>query len=109
MVLSPDEKVPAEMVTYATIQDHYLKVYAAGGMLSPNMSMEELRARLPKDGQFSECSRGVIVNLDHISRVDAKSVTMDDGTRLPVSRRKRQALVGAIASRKFNRSRSDLE
>ncbi len=106
VVLSPGKKVPAGTVLYATIKDHYLKVYAAGEMLSPNLSMEELRARLPNDGRFLECSRGVLINLDHVSKVDAKAVTMDDGTRLPVSRRKRQALVGAIAAWKFDIARS---
>ncbi len=108
VVLSPDNKIPAEAVRYTTIEDHYLKVYAEGEMLSPNLSMEEFRTRLPDDGRFIECSRGVLVNLDYVSRVDANAVTMDDGTRLPVSRRKRQALVSAIATRKFNIAREDM-
>jgi len=108
IALSPGRKVPAGSVMYATIKDHYLKVYSAGEMLSPNLSMEELLARLPDDGRFLECSRGVLVNLDHVSRVDAKAVTMDDGTRLPVSRRRRQSLVGAIAARKFGIARGDM-
>ncbi len=107
-VLSPGMEIPAGTVLYATIADHYLKVYAGGKMLSPNLSMEELRSRLPDDGRFVECSRGVLVNLDHVSEVEAKAVTMDDGTRLPVSRRRRPALVGAIAARKFDGAREDL-
>jgi len=70
--------------------------------------MEELRARLPNDGWFVECNRGVLVNVDHVSRVDATTVLMDDGKRLPVSRRKRQALVSAIATRKFGAARGDM-
>jgi len=106
--LAPGMEVPAGTVLYATVADHYLKVYVAGGMLSPNLSMEELRARLPEDGRFLECSRSVLVNLDHVSKVEAKAVTMDDGTRLPVSRRRRQALVDAIAARKFSGVREDM-
>ncbi len=107
VVLSPDNKVPAEEVIYATIQDHYLQVYAAGKMLSPNLSMDELLTRLPSDGRFIECSRGVLVNLDHVSIMSANTVTMDNGTRLPVSRRRRQTLVSAIATRKFVSARGD--
>ncbi len=105
--LVPGSNVPVGALLYATIADHYLKVYVSGGMLSPNLSMEELRARLPDDGRFLECSRGVLVNLDHVSKVEARTVTMDDGTRLPVSRRRRQALVDAIADRKFDGARGD--
>ncbi len=106
-VLAPGMEVPSGEVLYATIADHYLKVHAAGKMLSPNLSMEELRSRLPDDGRFLECSRGVLVNLDHVSKVEAKAVTMDDGTRLPVSRRRRQALVDAMADWKFHGARGD--
>ncbi len=108
VVLSPGKKLLAGTVLYAIIKDHYLKVYADGKMFSPNLSMEGLRSRLPDDGRFVECSRGVLVNLDHISKVETKSVTMDDGTRLPVSRRRWQTLVGAIATRKFNSARADM-
>ncbi len=105
VVLFPGKKVPAGTVMYATIKDHYLKVYVAGEMFSPNYSMEELHAHLPNDGRFIECSRGVLVNLDYVSKVDANTVTMCDGTLLPVSRRRRQALVSAIATRKFDSAR----
>ncbi len=41
VVLFPGMEVPAGVVLYATITDHYLKVYTAGGMLSPDLSMVE--------------------------------------------------------------------
>ncbi len=98
---------PQLKIFAATIADHYLKVYISGGMLSPNLSMEELRARLPDDGRFLECSRGVLVNLDHVSKVEAKTVTMDDGTHLPVSRRRRQTPLDRMADWKFHGARGD--
>jgi len=107
VALAPGLEIPAGSLVYAAIADHYLKVYVSGNVFSPNLSIEELRARLPDDGRFVECSRGVLVNLDHVSKVDAKAVTMDDGTRLPVSRRRRQALVGMIADRTFDGARGD--
>ncbi len=108
VVLSPGNKIPADAVMYAIIEDHYLKVFVDGEMLSPNLSMEELLTRLTDDGRFIECSRGVLVNLDYVSKVAANTLTMYDGTSLPVSRRRRQALMGAIATRKFNIARGDL-
>jgi len=107
VALAPGTKLPVSAVLYATIADHYLKVYVSGGVVSPNLSMEELRARLPDDGRFVACSRGVLVNLSHVSKVEAKAVTMDDGTRLPVSRRRRQTLVDRMADWKFEDARGD--
>ncbi len=107
LTLPPNVKILAGTILYATATDHCLRIHTAAKLCFPDLSMEELCARLPNDGRFIECSRGVLVNLDHVSKVDAKTVTMDDGTSLPVSRRKRQALVSAIATRKFSIARGD--
>lgn len=108
LTLSHGVEIPAGVVLYATAADHCLKVHTAGRDYFPVLSMDEFRNRLPSDGRFLECSRGVLVNLDHVSEVEAKAVAMDDGTRLPVSRRRRQALVGAMADRKFDGVREDM-
>lgn len=108
VAISPGLEIPAEAVLYAAAADHCLKVYTAGQAHFPGLTMGELRARLPDDGRFLECSRGILVNLDHVARVEAKAVEMDDGARLPVSRRRRQALVDAVAARKFSGVRRDM-
>jgi len=108
VALSPGKEIFAGSVLYATVTDHYLKVYAAGQIYSPNLSMGEFQARLPDDGRFLECSRGALVNLDHVAEVEPRTVALDDGTRLPVSRRRRQGLVDAMAARKFSKTRRDM-
>jgi len=108
VVALPGGGISAGEVLYATVDDHYLKVFTAGQRYSPNLSLEEFRSRLPDDGRFLECRRGVLVNLDHVARVDAKAVEMDDGARLPVGRRRRQAVAEAVAARKFSRIRRDM-
>ncbi len=107
LTLSPDVKISAGTVLYAAA-DHCLKIHTAEKPYFPALSKDELCAHLPNDGRFIECSRGMLVNLDHVTKVDAKTVTMDDGTHLPVSRRKRQALVNAIATRKFDSARGNM-
>lgn len=104
---SGDMEFPVNAILYASAADHCLKVHTTERDFFPDFSMEELRSRLPDDGRFIECSRGVLVNLDHVSKVDAKAVTMDDGTRLPVSRRRRQTLVDKMADWKFDGARGD--
>ena len=104
---SPDMELSAGAILYVAASDHCLKVHTAVRDCFPDLSMGELRSRLPEDGRFVECSRGILVNLDHVSRIEAKAILMDDGARLPVSRRRRQALVDAMADRKFNDVRGD--
>jgi len=108
VALSSDVELPAGVILSASAADHYLKVHTAAKPYFPALSMVEFRARLPDDGRFAECSRGVVVNLDHITKVDARIVLLDDGTRLPVSRRKRTALVEAIAARTFKSARKGI-
>ncbi len=108
LTLAPGQEVPAGSVLYAAAADHYLKVYTADKTFFPRLSLEGFRALLPDGGRFLECSRGVLVNLDRVVKIDAKVLSLTDGTRLPVSRRRRQALVDAIAARKFDAAREDL-
>ncbi len=105
--LAPDAAFSAGAILYVTATDHCLKVHTALRDFFPSLTLGELRARLPGDGRFVECSRGILVNLDHVSRVEAKTVLMDDAARLPVSRRRRQALIDAIADWKFSDARGE--
>lgn len=105
--LSPSAAFSAGAIVSVAATDHCLKVHTAQRDYFPSFTLGELRARLPVDGRFVECSRGVLVNLDHVSRVEDRTVLMDDASRLPVSRRRRQALVDAIADWKFNDARGE--
>ncbi len=108
LMLDPNMEIPAGIILYAAATDHCLKIHTAAKNYFPVFSMEELRTRLPDDGRFIECNRSLLVNLDHITQVDTKSALLDDGTRLPVSRRRRQALIDAIAAWEFNSAREDM-
>ncbi len=107
LALAPDMEFSARAILYVAATSHCLKVHTAQRDFYPGFTLGELRARLPGDGRFAECSRGILVNLDHVSRVEAKTVLMDDATRLPVSRRRRQALIDAIADWKFSDARGE--
>lgn len=107
VALSAGVELPAGVILSVSAADHCLKVHTASKPYFPALSMGEFRALLPDDGRFMECSRGVVVNLDHIAKVEARTVLLDDGTRLPVSRRRRQALVDAMADWKFHGARGD--
>jgi len=107
LILAPDLEIPAGVVLYAAAADHCLKIHTAAKNYFPDFNYSELRTRLPDDGRFVECNRGVLINVDHVAKVDTKYVALDDGICLPVSRRRRQTLVDALATRKFSIARGD--
>ena len=48
---------------------------------------------------FVEVYHCLYVNVDHISRVDADSLVLDNEETVPVSRRKRKSVVSSVMKR----------
>ena len=48
--------------------------------------ISELEQMLPA-GQFIRCHNSYLVNMDHVRRIDRQDFCMDDGRRLPISRK----------------------
>jgi len=107
--LSDDVEIPAGLVLFAIASDHCLKVHTAAKNYFPGFNLEELRRRLPDDGRFVECHRGIIVNIDRVNKVETKFLLLEDGSSLPVSRRRRQLVVDGLAAREFKNIRSEME
>ena len=55
------------------------------------------------DPRFLEVNRGVIVNMDHVASAEDATISMDDGTRLPLRKRDRSALSLAITRHMVSR------
>lgn len=50
-------------------------------------SFGELEAALKHDASFLRCHRSYLVNLSHVRRIEKADVVMDNGDRIPLSRR----------------------
>ena len=61
--------------------------FADGESIQMNMTLAQIAESLP-EGRFAYCHRSVVVNLRHVRSVGASELTLDDGTTLPVSRRR---------------------
>lgn len=61
--------------------------FADGGFVQMNMTLSQIVDELPSD-RFAYCHRSVVVNLRHVRSLGASELTLDDGTTLPVSRRR---------------------
>lgn len=100
--------VPASTLLYAEVLNHDLKLHLKSGTYVLRMTLGELWALLPGDGRFFECHRGVVVNLDVVASLGSQVVTLNDGTILPVSRRRRSEMERAYAARSIARVRMEL-
>ena len=97
--------VPASGLLYAEVLNHNMTLHGTKGVHTARMTMEELKQLLPEDGRFFECHRGIVINLDSIAVLEGDVVTMEDGSTLPVSRRKRAELERVYAARSIARIR----
>lgn len=69
---------------------NYVHVLTTGGKLKIREQIGVLADRLPP--QFVRVHRSDIINVLHVSRLEAETVTLLDGQRLPVSRKNRRRL-----------------
>ena len=61
--------------------------FADGESIQMNMTLAQIAEALPK-GHFAYCHRSIVVNLRHVRSVGPTSLALNDGTELPVSRRR---------------------
>lgn len=80
-------KVDAGQVLYAEAVGHSCVLACMGERLSLKIGIRELEQRLAGHGAFLSCHRSYIVNLRRAARVGRQDIVMDNGERVPVSRR----------------------
>lgn len=91
--------VPLEEISWIGADDYYVAIHAGGRRHLLRESMASLEARLDRS-RFVRVHRAAIVQIGRVRELrtaaDDVVVVLDDGTRLPVSRRRRAALSAAL-------------
>ena len=91
--------LPLEQIDWIGADDYYVAVHAGGRRYLLRESMSSLEARLDP-ARFLRVHRGAMVNIGRIRELRTSGgdtvVVLQDGTRLPVSRRRRTALTAAL-------------
>lgn len=83
--------VPYRDICYVDISDKRKPCFhLSGRTLLASMSYETCRDTLLKDSRFLECHHRILVNMDFVESMEQDDFALKDGTRLPISRRKRQ-------------------
>ena len=88
----PDE------VTHVDSTNRVRTIHFTGGELMQfDMTLAAIFDALPQ-GRFAYCHRSVVVNLHHVRTISSTRLMLDDGTTLPVSRRRYTELLDARAA-----------
>lgn len=74
---------------------HHTKIATTSGSLSCSASLKELETELA-DAGFFRCHRCYLVNLQHITRIDADSCLIATQDRIPISRQRKQDFLTAF-------------
>lgn len=86
-------------VAWAEADGAYVVVHAAGKRHVLRQSLADLLARLGQ-GRFARIHRSAVVNLDRVRGVkrtrDGLEIELDDGTRVPVSRRRSREVLARL-------------
>lgn len=89
----PDE------VTYVESLNRARTVHFTNGeRVEIDMTLSAIVEVLPAD-RFVYCHRSVVVNLDHVRDLSTEALTLDDGSTIPVSRRRYAEVRDALVAR----------
>lgn len=85
----------AQQVRYVEVSGHRVSLHTESGILSFRGSLKDLCVTLPARW-FCAPHQSYLVNLLHVRSIVKESVLLDDGTHLPLSRRKQAEFLQAF-------------
>lgn len=74
-------------VRYIDVFGHYVVVHTGAEEIRMRCTLKEIVARLPRRF-FAVPHKSFVVNMEHIHSATASEIRMEDGTRIPISRKK---------------------
>ena len=88
---------------FAESQNRSRLLHLADGTTLPcDMALSQLAGLLP-EGHFTFCHRATLVNLHHVAQVAQDRITLDNGTVLPMSRRRSSEFTAQLETIRHNR------
>lgn len=95
-------RVPYDRLYYILSDNHHVIIGTADGRKTLRLSFSKATEGLT-DARFLTINRGVLVNLDHVTRADSKAFVMTDGESLPPRRRDSKKLLTAYSQYLFDK------
>lgn len=88
--------LPSAAIYYVEVMDHDLTYHTEGGPLTARGKLSAVEAQLPR-GTFFRCASSYLINLQHVTQVDADTVQVG-GENIRISRGRKKELMAALAA-----------
>ena len=85
-------RIPYDQIRYVTSNGHRTAFVLIAGIRQFRITFSEISALLPSD-EFLDCSRGILLNMQHIASAQRDSFIMDDGASFPIRRNGRREIL----------------
>lgn len=90
---------------YVLSDSNYCIVKTTDNKYRVRTSFGKLTTQFEDFSEFIIINRGVLVNLDNVIKIDTLNCIISDEEKLPVSRRKKEAVEQALLNRRFEKRR----
>ena len=91
MILPDGQKIIRHSILFAEYDEHILTIhYLDEESVSTRMRLYDFEEFIKSETYLFSCTRGVIINMEKILEFDAESITMENGSVFPVSRRRKK-------------------
>lgn len=109
-ILLPDgQKVILRDIVYTEYDNHVIVIHRKQGLKTQTrMSQAAFEALLTDDPYLISSTKGMLVNLYEVSRLDGDLFIMSDGSRLPISRRKAKDVQKTFNEFLFRKMRKEM-
>lgn len=74
-------------IVHIEVYGHYASIHAGNEVYRIRSTLKDIAAKLPR-GSFGIPHKSYVVNLEHVRSATNSEILLDNGTRIPVSRRK---------------------
>lgn len=88
--------IPLDNIRYAEYHRHVMEIHTALGKFTARISFQDFTAKLPHNGRFYVCGRGLVVNFSQIERVEDGFLLLKGGEILPFSHRRKKEVQKAF-------------
>lgn len=90
------KRIQLRDIIYVEVNGHTLHFHTRNGEDTDNGRMQDIERRLHGHG-FLRCNKAFLINILHIEAIWGTTVTMDDGTPLPIGRAYRRTFLQDFA------------
>lgn len=90
-----DYEVPTEQILYIDVYQHTTIIHFTDHTMELYMSLNHIWDILQEDERFLTCSRGIVINLQHVTGIDNEYLLMSNDEKVYFSKRNKKKVKSA--------------